>query len=148
MLCTSKRRVLMSLWAPSNLCLLSVWSELHDRRRPASRYRWVHPFAPVNTEHPRRDGVRATITMKGLAVPATPERLVKRPSKPNADIKEDLAREAKARDRGQTRIDISGLRDWGGLCVGFVEFHTNGPQGGDAGYGGFVRVAFTNTAST
>src|SRR5262249_59550599 len=76
-----------------------------------------------------RDGVRATITMKGLAVPATPERLVKRPSKPNADIKEDLAREAKARDRGQTRIDISGRRDWDGLCVGFVEFHTNGPHG-------------------
>jgi hypothetical protein len=64
------------------------------------------------------------------------------------DIKEDLVREAEARDRGQTRIEVSGRRDWDGPCVGFVEFHTNGPQGGDAGYGGFVRVAFTNTAST
>jgi hypothetical protein len=64
------------------------------------------------------------------------------------DIKEDLVREAEARDRGQTRIEVSGRRDWDGPCVGFVEFHTNGPQGGDAGYGGFVQVAFTNTAST
>ena len=63
-------------------------------------------------------------------------------------IKEDLAREAEARDRGQTKFEISGRRDWDGPCVGFVEFSSNGPQGGDAGYGGFVRVAFTNAAST
>jgi hypothetical protein len=64
------------------------------------------------------------------------------------DINEDLAREAEARDRGQTKIEISGRRDWDGPCIGFVEFQTNGPQGGDAGYGGFVRVAFNNIAST
>lgn len=52
------------------------------------------------------------------------------------------------RDRGQTKIEISGRRYWDATCVGFVEFHTNGLQGGNAGYGGFVRVAFTNQAST
>jgi hypothetical protein len=54
------------------------------------------------------------------------------------------------RNRERTRIEgqITGRYDWDGLCAGSVVFSTNGPQGGDAGYGGFLRVAFTNTAST
>jgi hypothetical protein len=43
---------------------------------------------------------------------------------------------------------ISGRHDWDGFCVGSVEFCTNGPQGGGAGYGGFLQVTFTNSAST
>ena len=63
---------------------------------------------------------------------------------------ERLARDAEVRDRGQTRIEgqISGRRDWEGFCDGSVEFCTNGPQGGGAGYGGFLRVTFSNIAST
>ncbi len=63
---------------------------------------------------------------------------------------ECLANEAEVRDRGQTRLEgqISGRRDWEGFCDGSVEFCTNGPQGGGAGYGGFLRVAFSNFAST
>jgi hypothetical protein len=44
--------------------------------------------------------------------------------------------------------EISGRHNWDGLCVGSVEFCTNGPQGGDAGHGGFLRITFTNSAST
>ena len=84
---------------------------------------------------------------------------VRDPSKPTsateqADgfeaLEEYFAREAKVRDRGHTRIDgqISGRRDWDSACIGSVEFCTNGPQGGDAGYGGFVRITFRNRAST
>jgi hypothetical protein len=59
-------------------------------------------------------------------------------------------REAEVRDRGRTRIagQISGRRAWDSACIGSVEFCTNGPQGGDAGYGGFLRVTFRNIAST
>jgi hypothetical protein len=65
-------------------------------------------------------------------------------------IEEYLAREAEVRDRGQTKLggQISGRREWDGACIGSVEFCTNGPQGGDAGYGGFLRVTFRNMAST
>jgi hypothetical protein len=45
--------------------------------------------------------------------------------------------------------EISGRHNWDdGLCGGSVEFCTNGPQGGDAGHGGFLRVTFHNSAST
>jgi hypothetical protein len=44
--------------------------------------------------------------------------------------------------------EISGRKEWHGFCDGLFEFCTNGPQGGDAGYGGFLRVSFTNSAST
>jgi hypothetical protein len=62
---------------------------------------------------------------------------------------EDL-REWEARNTEQMRIDgeLGGRYNWDGLCVGFAEFSTNGPQGGDAGWGGFLRFAFTNSAST
>jgi hypothetical protein len=62
---------------------------------------------------------------------------------------EDL-RDWEARNTGQTRIEgkLSGRYSWDGACIGFAEFCTNGPQGGDAGWGGFVRFAFTNSAST
>jgi hypothetical protein len=46
------------------------------------------------------------------------------------------------------RGEVTGRYCWDGLCVGFVEFCTNGPQGGDAGYGGFLRITWTNSAST
>ncbi|HYU45520.1 MAG TPA: hypothetical protein VEK84_05000 [Terriglobales bacterium] len=64
---------------------------------------------------------------------------------------ERLAREAEIRDRGQTRVEgpISGRRDWDdGFCAGSIEFSTNGPQGGDAGHGGFLRVTFRNIVAT
>jgi len=35
-----------------------------------------------------------------------------------------------------------------GLCTVAVEFRTNGPQGGDAGHGGFLEIKFENRAST
>jgi hypothetical protein len=65
-------------------------------------------------------------------------------------IEEYLVHEAEVRDRGETKIEgqISGRREWDGACIGSVEFCTNGPQGGDAGYGGFLRVTFRNMAST
>jgi hypothetical protein len=45
--------------------------------------------------------------------------------------------------------EISGRHNWDdGLRGGPVEFCTNGPQGGDAGHGGFLRVTFHNSAST
>jgi hypothetical protein len=44
--------------------------------------------------------------------------------------------------------EIAGHFDWDGLCAGSLQFCTNGPQGGDAGYGGFLRVTFINSAST
>jgi hypothetical protein len=44
--------------------------------------------------------------------------------------------------------EIAGRYDWHGYCVGRFEFCTNGPQGGGAGHGGFLRIAFTNSAST
>ena len=61
---------------------------------------------------------------------------------------EELQREAEIRGRGKTRLEgqISGRREWDGLCVGSVEFCTNGPQNDN--FDGFVRVAFTDDAST
>jgi hypothetical protein len=46
------------------------------------------------------------------------------------------------------RGEFTGRYHWDGYCIGFVEFCTNGPQGGDAGYGGFLQVSFINSAST
>jgi hypothetical protein len=46
------------------------------------------------------------------------------------------------------RGEICGDREWRGACEGSVSFCTNGPQGGDAGHGGYLRVTFTNAAST
>jgi hypothetical protein len=66
------------------------------------------------------------------------------------DIEEAEIREAEIRDRGHVRLEgqISGRGDWDGFCIGSVEFCTNGPQGGDAGHGGFLRVTFRNMGST
>jgi len=44
--------------------------------------------------------------------------------------------------------EISGRYQWATACCGAVEFRTNGPQGGDSGYGGFLEVKFINYAST
>lgn len=44
--------------------------------------------------------------------------------------------------------EIIGSHAWERECVGTDEFRTNGPQGGDAGHGGFLEVKFTNSAST
>jgi hypothetical protein len=44
--------------------------------------------------------------------------------------------------------EITGRFDWHGYCAGQFEFSTNGPQGGDAGHGSFLRLAFTNFGST
>jgi hypothetical protein len=58
--------------------------------------------------------------------------------------------EAQERAQGKMSIkgEVCGRRDWNDVCIGSVEFSTNGPQGGDAGHGGFLRVTFTNSAST
>jgi hypothetical protein len=55
-----------------------------------------------------------------------------------------------AQPRGQMSIsgEIAGRFDWNCHCDGRFEFCTNGPQGGGASYGGFLRIAFTNFAST
>jgi hypothetical protein len=44
--------------------------------------------------------------------------------------------------------EINGRYKWDGLCVGTLEFSTNGPQGGDAGHGGFLTIIIRNEAST
>jgi hypothetical protein len=44
--------------------------------------------------------------------------------------------------------ELAGRYCWDGYCVGSAEFCTNGPQGGDAGHGGYLRVTFSNAAST
>ena len=61
------------------------------------------------------------------------------------EAEQDTTREWQVRQRGKTKIEgqIAGRREWDGYCVGSVEFCTNGPQGGDAGWGGFLRVTFT-----
>jgi hypothetical protein len=65
-------------------------------------------------------------------------------------IEQDELRAAEVRDRGQMSLkgQIVGSRKWLSHCVGSVEFSTNGPQGGAAGHGGFLRVTFQNNAST
>jgi hypothetical protein len=59
-------------------------------------------------------------------------------------------RDWKAKTAGKVRVkgEIAGRKEWHGFCDGLFEFSTNGPQGGDAGHGGFLRVSFTNSAST
>jgi hypothetical protein len=59
-------------------------------------------------------------------------------------------RECEAKNRGQVSIDgeILGRKEWHGACDGLFEFSTKGPQGGNARSGGFLRVSFTNFAST
>jgi hypothetical protein len=59
-------------------------------------------------------------------------------------------RDTEARTRGKVSIngEITGRKEWEGACNGLFEFCTNGPQGGGAGYGGFLRISFTNSAST
>ena len=66
------------------------------------------------------------------------------------EVEQDETREWQARRQGKMNIEgqIAGRREWDGYCVGSVEFSTNGPQGGDAGWGGFLRIRFTNAAST
>jgi hypothetical protein len=56
--------------------------------------------------------------------------------------------EAKTAGRVSINGEIAGRKEWHGACDGLFEICTNGPQGGDAGYGGFLRISFTNFAST
>ena len=45
--------------------------------------------------------------------------------------------------------EYSGKYEYWNACVGSVEFKTNGPQGGDAGHGGFLEITFdTSGCST
>lgn len=44
--------------------------------------------------------------------------------------------------------EISAQHLWEGVCLGSLELRTNGPQGGDAGHGGFLELTFTNSGST
>ena len=48
----------------------------------------------------------------------------------------------------QTSIKTQIARRRDGVCVGSVELCTNGPQGGGAGYGGFLEFTLSNIAST
>jgi hypothetical protein len=57
-------------------------------------------------------------------------------------------REANTSGKVSIKGETSGRKEWHGACDGLFDFSTNGPQGGDAGYGGFLRVSFTNFAST
>jgi hypothetical protein len=54
------------------------------------------------------------------------------------------------RNPGRVSIngEITGRFDWDGYCIGSLQFSTNGPQGGGAGYGGYFQITFTNSAST
>jgi hypothetical protein len=58
--------------------------------------------------------------------------------------------EIEPRNPGHMRIngEITGRLDWDGYCAGRFEFSTNGPQGGDAGHGSYLRMIFTNSGST
>jgi hypothetical protein len=44
--------------------------------------------------------------------------------------------------------EIRGKHDWQSACAATLEFRTNGPQGGDRGWGGFLEVTVTNHGST
>jgi hypothetical protein len=45
--------------------------------------------------------------------------------------------------------EVGGKYEYESACVGHVEFRTNGPQGGDAGHGGFLEISFdTSRCST
>jgi hypothetical protein len=56
--------------------------------------------------------------------------------------------EAKTAGKVRIRGEISGRKEWHGACDGLFEFSTNGPQGGNARRGAFLRVSFINFAST
>jgi hypothetical protein len=43
---------------------------------------------------------------------------------------------------------LSGQHDWNTACMGSLRYETNGPQGGDAGHGGYLKVEWSTYAST
>jgi hypothetical protein len=47
-----------------------------------------------------------------------------------------------------TTAEFVGRYEWNSLCVGTLEFRTNGHQGGDAGHGSFLTIDIQNHAST